>query len=59
MYKQVVRFAREYKICNLLEDKPAGAQIIITTLGKFKNFATARDKLDLSELKVVIFYKAN
>ena len=36
-----------------------GAQVIITTLGKLKNYMIARDKIDISELKVVIIDDAD
>ena len=59
MYKKAVKFAPEYKICNLLDEKTEGAQVIITTLGKFKNFITASDKLDLSNLRVAVLDEAD
>ena len=58
MYKKAVQFAPEYKICNLLDEKPEGAQVIITTHGKFKNYITARDKLDLSNIRVAVLDEA-
>ena len=60
MFKKIVKFAPKYKICNLLEEKkPAGAQVVISTMGRFKSFIGARDKLDLSELRVVVLDEAD
>ena len=59
-YKKAVKFAPQYKICNLLLDcNLEGAQVIITTLGKFKNYVAARNKLDLSNLRVVVLDEAD
>ena len=59
MYKKAVKFAPEYKICNLLDEKTEGAQVIITTLGKLKNYITASDKLDFSNLRVAVLDEAD
>lgn len=60
VYKKAVKFAPNYKICNLLDKKNyAGAHVIISTMGTFKNFINGRDKLDLSELRVVVLDEAD
>ena len=60
MFKKIVKFAPKYKICNLLEKKHfTGAQVIISTMGTFRNFVIGRDKLDLSELRVVVLDEAD
>ena len=60
MYNRLVKFAPKYKICNLLDKKnPKGAQVIISTMGTFKTSVIARDKLDLSELRVVVLDEAD
>jgi len=43
-----------------LEDrKHAGAHVIISSMGKFKNYIIGRDKPDLSELRVVVLDEAD
>ena len=60
VFKKIVKFAPKYKICNLLDKKnPKGAQVIISTMGTFKTSVIARDKLDLSELRVVVLDEAD
>ena len=60
VFKKIVKFAPKYKICHLLDKKnPAGAQVIISTMATFKSFMIARDKLDLSELRVVVLDEAD
>ena len=60
VFKKIVKFAPKYKICNLLEKKHiTGAQVIISTMGTFKSFVIGRDKLDLSELRVVVLDEAD
>lgn len=48
VYKKAVKFAPQYKICNLqLDYNPERAQVIVSTLGKFKDYVAAGNKLDL------------
>jgi len=54
-----VRFASNYKICNLLQDKYSNQHVVVTTLGNLLNKTKGRDKMDLSELRVFVLDEAD
>ncbi len=57
--EKIVTFDPEYKICNLLNNEPKGAQVVVTTLGKILNYLTGRTKIDLTELRVFVLDEAD
>jgi len=54
-----VRFASNYKICNLLQDNYSNQHVVVTTLGNLLNKTKGRDKMDLSELRVFVLDEAD
>jgi superfamily II DNA/RNA helicase len=49
--EKIVTFDPEYKICNLLNNEPKGAQVVVSTIGKILNYLTGHTKIDLTELR--------
>jgi ATP-dependent RNA helicase DDX19/DBP5 len=59
VYNKLVQYDPRYKICNLLDGPPKGAQVIVTTLGKILREIFAKKPIDLNSLKVFILDEAD
>lgn len=57
--EKLVKFAPDYKICNLLTKRHKGEQVIVTTLGKIMASMGGKDEIDLSGLRVFVLDEAD